>query len=83
MSTLTIFKAVIELLILAAICIGFYHEDKVAEFERKVFKFIKCFVKACIITAEQKFSKKSSRADICVMSPKTKMHNKDNRKRIA
>ncbi len=68
MTTLAIFKFTIGLLVLSVICVGFYHEKKIAAFEKRLFKIIKCFIKACIITIEQKYSDKHLSSDIIKIS---------------
>lgn len=50
MTTLTLFKAVMQILAVAFVCYCIYHEKSFIRFERKAFKVVKCFFKACVIT---------------------------------
>lgn len=54
MSTLTLFKALIEICVILLLCVGIYNEKSFIRFERKALKFIKCFFKACVITIKEK-----------------------------
>ncbi len=54
MSNLTLFKAIIEVLAVIAVCFGFYYEEKFIKFERKAFIFIKCVFKALFYTVKEK-----------------------------
>lgn len=85
MTTLTLVKAFIEILVAVAICYGFCNEEKLAYAERKAFKFIRCFIKACIITLKQKHNKKK-KSNVTVLSvgkKACKLNKEDSTKRIA
>lgn len=71
MTTLTLFKALIEMLVVILVCYGIYREKSLIRFERRAFKFIKCFFKALYITVGEKFAKSTSKhpADITRISP--------------
>lgn len=60
MSTLTLFKALIEICVILLVCVGIYNEKSFIRFERKALKFIKCFFKACVITIKEKQANSSS-----------------------
>lgn len=60
MSTLTLFKALIEICVILLVCVGIYNEKSFIRFERKALKFIKCFFKACVITIKEKQANGSS-----------------------
>lgn len=60
MTGLTVLKFVLETLVVLAISYGFYREEHVAKFERKVFRFIKRAVK--ITVNEIRESRKSKNA---------------------
>lgn len=68
MTTITLFKALIEILAVILVCYGIYHEKKLIRFERKAFKFVKCFFKACVLTIEEKRAKNKSSAQITDIS---------------
>ena len=57
MTGLTVLKFVLETLVVLAISYGFYREEHIVKFERKVFRFIKRAVK--ITVNEIKESRKS------------------------
>lgn len=57
MTGLTVFRFVLETLVVLAISYGFYREENIVKFERKVFRFIKRAVK--ITVNEIKESRKS------------------------
>lgn len=57
MTGLTVLKFVLESLAVLAISYGFYREERIVKFERKVFRFIKRAVK--IIANEIKESRKA------------------------
>ena len=57
MTGLTVLRFVLETLAVLAISYGFYREEHIVKFERKVFRFIKCAVK--ITVNEIKESRKS------------------------
>ncbi len=61
MTTLTLFKALIEMLVVILVCYGIYREKSLVRFERRAFKFLKCFFKALYITADEKFGKASAK----------------------
>lgn len=61
MTTLTLFKALIEICVILLVCVGIYNEKSFIRFERKAAKFIKCFFKACVLTLKEKQGK---RADV-------------------
>ena len=60
MTGLTVLKFVLETLVVLAISYGFYREEHIVKFERKVFRFIKRAVK--IIVNEIRESRKSKNA---------------------
>ena len=60
MTGLTVFKFVLETLVVLAISYGFYREEHIVKFERKVFRFIKRAVK--ITVNEIRESRKSKNA---------------------
>jgi hypothetical protein len=57
MTGLTVLRFVLETLVVLAISYGFYREENIVKFERKVFRFIKRAVK--ITVNEIKESRKS------------------------
>jgi hypothetical protein len=48
MTGLTVFRFVLETLVVLAISYGFYREENIVKFERKVFRFIKRAVKITV-----------------------------------
>ena len=58
MTTLTLFKALIEICVILLVCVGIYNEKSFIRFERKAAKFIKCFFKACVLTLKEKHCKR-------------------------
>ena len=60
MTGLTVLKFVLETLVVLAISYGFYREEHIIKFERKVFRFIKRAVK--ITVNEIRESRKSKNA---------------------
>ena len=48
MTGLTVLKFVLETLVVLAISYGFYREENIVKFERKVFRFIKRAVKITV-----------------------------------
>lgn len=60
MTGLTVLKFVLETLVVLAISYGFYREEHIVKFERKVFRFIKRAVK--ITVNEIRESRKSKNA---------------------
>ena len=60
MTGLTVLRFVLETLAVLAISYGFYREEHIVKFERKVFRFIKRAVK--IIVNEIKESRKAKNA---------------------
>ena len=48
MTGLTVFRFVLETLVVLAISYGFYREEHIVKFERKVFRFIKRAVKITV-----------------------------------
>lgn len=60
MTGLTVLKFVLETLVVLAISYGFYREEHIVKFERKVFRFIKRAVK--ITANEIRESRKSKNA---------------------
>lgn len=54
----------IDFIILYAICVGFYYEDRIAVFERKAARYVKCFFLACYYYAKEKLGcKEHKKAD--------------------
>lgn len=60
MTGLTVLKFVLETLVVLAISYGFYREEHIVKFERKVFRFVKRAVK--ITVNEIRESRKSKNA---------------------
>jgi len=61
MTTLTLFKALIEICVILLVCVGIYNEKSFIRFERKAAKFIKCFFKACVLTLKEKQARRRSK----------------------
>ncbi len=64
MTTITLFKSLIEILAVILVCYGIYREKSLIRFERKAFKFIKCFFKACYLSVKEISEKKKNYAEI-------------------
>ena len=44
----------IDFMILIAVCVGFYYEDRIAVLERKAARYVKCFFLACYYYTKEK-----------------------------
>lgn len=54
MTLSNIILTAIDFMILIAVCVGFYFEDRIALFERKAARYVKCFFLACYYYTKEK-----------------------------
>lgn len=78
MTNLTLFKALVEILAVVAVCVGFYYEEKFVKLERKVFVFLKCFFKALFFTIKEKTNNNKNGTVISINCNNSNCNDKQN-----